>query len=183
MANICVYLGSRRGENPDFMAAARHFGQCLAERGHGLVYGGASVGLMGALADATMAAGGEVIGVMPHHLIEREQAHHGLTQLIRVANMHERKSQMASHADAFVMLPGGIGTFEEFFESWTWRYLGLHDKPIGVLDTAGFYRPLLDFLDSTVAQGFLNADTRAAVVSATTPETLLDQLEAALLPA
>lgn len=183
MASICVYLGSRQGENPEFMTAARHFGQCLAERGHSLVYGGASVGLMGVLADATMAAGGEVIGVMPNHLVDREVAHHGLTQLIRVADMHERKSQMASHADAFVMLPGGIGTFEEFFESWTWRYLGLHDKPIGVLDTASFYRPLLDFLDSTVAQGFLNADTRASVVSATTSEALLDQLEAALLPA
>lgn len=176
MASICVYLGSRRGEDPSFMAAAKQFGQCLAERGHGLVYGGASVGLMGALADATMAAGGEVTGVMPHHLIDREQAHTGLTQLIRVADMHERKAQMAQRADAFVMLPGGIGTFEEFFESWTWRYLGLHEKPIGVLDTSGFYRPLLDFLDSTVAQGFLNSDTRASVVSATTPDELLHLL-------
>ncbi|QEM83346.1 TIGR00730 family Rossman fold protein [Halomonas binhaiensis] len=177
MARICVYLGSRQGEDPGFMDAARRFGQCLGERGHGLVYGGASVGLMGALADAALEAGGEVIGVMPHHLVNREQAHHGLTQLIKVADMHERKAQMAERADAFAILPGGIGTLEEFFETWTWRYLNLHDKPIGVLDTNGFYRPLLEFLDTTVAQGFLNADTRAELVSESTPEILLSTLE------
>jgi len=182
MAQICVYLGSREGENPAFLAAARRFGESLGERGHGLVYGGAGVGLMGALADSAMASGAEVVGVMPHHLVDRELAHTGLTRLIRVADMHERKARMAEHADAFVMLPGGIGTLEEFFETWTWRYLGLHAKPIGVLDSAGFYRPLLDFLDTTVAEGFLNADTRRSLVSGTTPEALLDLIEARLSP-
>lgn len=180
MSRFCVYLGSRDGRDPQFLEAARRFGSELGQRGHTLVYGGARIGLMGALADATMAAGGEAIGVMPDHLVEREQAHHGLTELIRVRNMHERKANMAAHADAFVMLPGGIGTLEEFFEAWTWRYLGLHDKPIGILDTAGFYAPLLTFLDNTVEQGFLNARTRTELIDAPTPAELLDALEARL---
>ena len=117
---------------------------------------------------------------MPDHLVEREQAHRGLTELIRVRNMHERKASMARHADAFVVLPGGIGTLEEFFEAWTWHYLGLHDKPIGVLDSAGFYSPLLAFLDSTVAHGFLNARTRAELFDAAEPGELLDILETRL---
>ncbi|WP_373191257.1 TIGR00730 family Rossman fold protein [Halomonas sp.] len=177
MARFCVYLGSRKGRDPQFLAAVRQLGGELARRGHGLVYGGARVGLMGTLADAVMAAGGEVIGVMPDHLVEREQAHHGLSELVRVRNMHERKASMAAHADAFLMLPGGIGTLEEFFEAWTWQYLGLHDKPIGVLDIAGFYTPLLAFLDTTVAQGFLNGRTRAELIDAADPTELLDALE------
>ncbi|MBB3191221.1 TIGR00730 family Rossman fold protein [Halomonas cerina] len=180
MARFCVYLGSREGNAPQFVEATRQLGHQLARRGHGLVYGGARVGLMGELADTVMVAGGEVVGVMPDHLVEREQAHHGLTRLIRVHNMHERKASMAAHADAFIVLPGGIGTLEEFFEAWTWQYLGLHDKPIGVLDTAGFYAPLLAFLDSTVTHGFLNARTRDALVDATEPDTLLEALETAL---
>ncbi|GHE22428.1 TIGR00730 family Rossman fold protein [Halomonas urumqiensis] len=180
MSKFCVYLGSRDGRDPQFLAAARRFGETLGRRGHTLVYGGARIGMMGALAEATMAAGGKAIGVMPDHLVEREQAHHGLTELIRVRNMHERKSSMAGHADAFVVLPGGIGTLEEFFEAWTWHYLGLHDKPIGVLDTAGFYAPLLSFLDSTVEHGFLNGRTRAELIDAAEPEALLDVLEARL---
>ncbi len=177
MARFCVYLGSRKGRDPQFLAAVRQLGGELARRGHGLIYGGARVGLMGTLADAVMAAGGEVIGVMPDHLVEREQAHHGLSELVRVRNMHERKASMAAHADAFLMLPGGIGTLEEFFEAWTWQYLDLHDKPIGVLDIAGFYTPLLAFLDTTVAQGFLNGRTRAELIDAADPTELLDALE------
>ncbi len=180
MARFCVFLGSREGRDPRFLADARALGEALARRGHSLVYGGARIGMMGALADAALAAGGEVVGVMPDHLVEREQAHHGLTRLIRVRNMHERKASMAAHADAFLMLPGGIGTLEEFFEAWTWHYLGLHDKPIGVLDSEGFYAPLLAFLDSTVEQGFLNARTRAELLDAAEPLELIERVEARL---
>lgn len=180
MPRFCVYLGSRDGHDPQFLETARELGRDLARRGHTLVYGGARIGLMGALANAALAEGGEVIGVMPDHLVEREQAHRGLTELIRVSNMHDRKASMAAHADAFIVLPGGIGTLEEFFEVWTWHYLGLHDKPIGVLDTGGFYGPLLAFLDNTVEQGFLNARTRAELLDATEPSELLDILEARL---
>jgi uncharacterized protein (TIGR00730 family) len=180
MSRICVYLGSREGRDPIYLEAARAFGRELARRGHGLVFGGARIGMMGALADAVMAHGGEAIGVMPDHLVEREQAHRNLSELIRVRNMHERKASMAAHADAFVVLPGGIGTLEEFFEAWTWHYLGLHDKPIGVLDTDGFYSPLLAFLDATVARGFLDDRTRADLVDATGPGELLDALESRL---
>ncbi|MFG6668432.1 TIGR00730 family Rossman fold protein [Halomonas sp. HNIBRBA4712] len=180
MARICVYLGSREGKSPAFMDAARALGTELAGRGHTLVYGGARIGLMGALADATLKAGGEVIGVMPDHLVEREQAHYGLTELIRVANMHERKATMAAHADAFIALPGGIGTFEELFEVWTWGYLGLHQKPLALLDTEGFYAPLLGFLDNTVEQGFLAPTTRAMLMDADTPKALVEALESRL---
>ncbi|MEQ5800748.1 TIGR00730 family Rossman fold protein [Halomonas sp. H10-9-1] len=180
MPRFCIFLGSREGRDPQYLADARRLGEALARRGHTLVYGGARIGMMGALADAVLEAGGEVIGVMPDHLVEREQAHRGLTQLIHVRNMHERKASMAAHADAFIMLPGGIGTLEEFFEAWTWHYLGLHDKPIGVLDSVGFYSPLLAFLDNTVEQGFLNARTRAELFDASTPLELLDMLEARL---
>lgn len=183
MSRFCVYLGSRDGRDPQFLDATRRLGRELARRGHTLVYGGARIGLMGALADAVMAGGGEAIGVMPDHLVEREQAHHGLSELIRVRNMHERKANMATHADAFIVLPGGIGTLEEFFEAWTWHYLGLHDKPIGVLDTGGFYAPLLAFLDSTVEHGFLNGRTRAELIDAAEPAALLDALEARLTTA
>lgn len=180
MARFCVFLGSREGRDPRFLTDARALGEALARRGHTLVYGGARIGMMGALADAALGAGGEVVGVMPDHLVEREQAHRGLTRLIHVRNMHERKASMASHADAFIALPGGIGTLEELFEAWTWQYLGLHDKPIGVLDTAGFFSPLLDFLDTTVEQGFLNPTTRNCLLAAETPPALLDALEARL---
>lgn len=180
MSRFCVYLGSRTGEKPAFMAAAQALGRELALRGHGLVYGGAQIGLMGALADAVLEHGGDVIGVMPHHLVEREQAHTGLPTLIRVNNMHERKASMAAHADAFIALPGGIGTLEELFEAWTWHYLGLHDKPLGVLNTANFYTPLLSFLDNTVEHGFLAAPTRANLLAANEPAALLDALESQL---
>lgn len=182
MPRVCVYLGSREGHDPRFREAAVALGRGIAERGLGLVYGGASIGLMGAVADAALDAGGEVIGVMPHHLVDREMAHLGLSKLIRVDNMHERKASMAAHADAFVALPGGIGTLEELFEVWTWQYLGLHDKPVGLLDVAGFYQPLLRFLDNAVDAGFLAARTRAQLQHASTPESLLDSFEARLKP-
>lgn len=180
MARFCVYLGSRSGEHSDFRQAATALGTAIAERGHTLVYGGARIGLMGELANATLDAGGEVIGVMPDHLVEREQAHFGLTELIRVPDMHARKATMAANADAFMALPGGIGTLEELFEIWTWGYLGLHEKPLGVLNVQDFYSPLLTFLDSTVGHGFLNTPTRDMLLDATTPEALLDALEARL---
>ncbi|MBR2512510.1 MAG: TIGR00730 family Rossman fold protein [Halomonas sp.] len=180
MSRICVYLGSREGNSPVFCQVARTLGAALAARGHTLVYGGARIGLMGELANAALEAGGKVIGVMPDHLVEREQAHFGLTELIRVPNMHERKATMAANADAFIALPGGIGTFEELFEIWTWGYLGLHDKPMGLLDTEGFYAPLLTFLDNTVSHGFLAQTTRNMLVDAPTPIQLLEMLEGEL---
>lgn len=180
MSRICVYLGSREGNSPVFCQVARTLGAALAARGHTLVYGGARIGLMGELANAALEAGGKVIGVMPDHLVEREQAHFGLTELIRVPNMHERKATMAANADAFIALPGGIGTFEELFEIWTWGYLGLHDKPLGLLDTEGFYAPLLTFLDNTVSHGFLAQTTRDMLVDAPTPIQLLEMLEGQL---
>ncbi|AVI61565.1 TIGR00730 family Rossman fold protein [Halomonas sp. GFAJ-1] len=180
MSRICVYLGSREGNSPVFCQVARTLGAALAARGHTLVYGGARIGLMGELANAALEAGGKVIGVMPDHLVEREQAHFGLTELIRVPNMHERKATMAANADAFIALPGGIGTFEELFEIWTWGYLGLHDKPMGLLDTEGFYAPLLTFLDNTVSHGFLAQTTRDMLVDAPTPIQLLEMLEGQL---
>ncbi|PRY63160.1 hypothetical protein B0H98_109166 [Vreelandella songnenensis] len=177
MSRICVYLGSREGNSPAFRQAAQALGTALAVRGHTLVYGGARIGLMGELANAALAAGGHVIGVMPDHLVEREQAHFGLTELIRVANMHERKATMAANADAFIAMPGGIGTFEELFEIWTWGYLGLHEKPMGLLNIEDFYGPLMTFLNNTVDQGFLAQPTRDMLKDAQTPEALLDILE------
>ncbi|CAM3498595.1 MULTISPECIES: LOG family protein [Halomonas] len=177
MSRICVYLGSREGNSPGFRLATNALGRALAARGHTLVYGGARLGLMGELANAALEAGGDVIGVMPDHLVDREQAHFGLSELIRVRNMHERKATMAANADAFIALPGGIGTFEELFETWTWGYLGLHTKPMGLLNIDEFYSPLLTFLDSTVGHGFLASATRDMLLDAATPNELLDALE------
>ncbi|MDR5899946.1 TIGR00730 family Rossman fold protein [Halomonas vilamensis] len=180
MARLCVYLGSRPGNSPEFRHAAIELGTGLAKRGHTLVYGGARIGLMGELANAVLNAGGKAIGVMPDHLVEREQAHFGLTELIRVSDMHERKATMASQADGFIALPGGIGTFEELFEIWTWGYLGLHDKPLGLLNINDFYSPLLTFLDNTVSHGFLGAATREMLLDAEVTSDLLDAMEAQL---
>jgi uncharacterized protein (TIGR00730 family) len=176
MHRICVYLGSREGASPHHRQQAEALGAAIAERGWGLVYGGARAGLMGALADAALAAGGEVVGVIPQALVRNEKAHTGLTRLIEVADMHERKAQMAALADGFVTLPGGIGTLEELFETWTWQYLRFHAKPIAVLDSDGFYAPLLEFLDRTVEAGFLDADTRARLISEREITPLLDRL-------
>ena len=154
--SLCVYCGSRNGAGPEFGALATLVGQWIGSRGGQLVYGGGNNGLMGVLADATLAAGGRVVGVIPHALVEREWAKRDCTELHVVDNMHERKRMMAERADAFLALPGGIGTFEEFFEVWTWKQLGYHDKPVGLLNADGYYEPLLAFLQSSVRHGFMN---------------------------
>jgi uncharacterized protein (TIGR00730 family) len=178
MRRVCVYAGSNRGADPAFAEAARDLAAALVERGIGLVYGGGKVGLMGEIADAALAAGGEAIGVMPQALIDREIGHRGLTELRVVGSMHERKAQMAEIADAFVALPGGIGTLEELIEVYTWSQLGLHRKASGLLNVAGYYDHLEAFLDHAVAQDFLPAQHRALLVSAPTPGELLDRLDA-----
>jgi hypothetical protein len=154
--SLCVYCGSRPGNSPEFAALARQVGTWIGRHGGQLVYGGGHNGLMGILADAALAAGARVIGVIPKALVEKEWAHTGCTELHIVENMHERKRIMAEHADAFLALPGGIGTLEEFFEVWTWRQLGYHDKPVGLLNLGGFYDSLLTFLGSAVTSGFMN---------------------------
>ena len=154
--SVCVYCGSRTGTAPEFAAVAIQTGHWIGERGGQLVYGGGNNGLMGVLADATLAAGGRVVGVIPHTLVEREFAKRDCTELHVVDNMHERKHMMAERADAFLALPGGIGTLEELFETWTWKQLGYHDKPLGLLNAGGYYEPLLAFLHSSVRQGFMD---------------------------
>ena len=153
--SVCVYCGSREGLRPAYAEAARTVGQWIGAHGGQLVYGGGRQGLMGIVADATLAAGGRVVGVIPRALVEKEWAHHGCTELHVVETMHERKRLMAEHADAFLALPGGIGTFEEFFEVWTWRQLGYHDKPVGLLDLDGYYEGLRRFLAHTVQEQFM----------------------------
>lgn len=171
---ICVYCGSSAGVNETYAEGARALGRMLAEHRITLVYGGASVGLMGQVADAAMESGGRVIGVIPRALAEREVAHHALSQLHIVDSMHERKAMMAELSDGFVALPGGIGTFEELFEIWTWGQLGIHAKPCGVLNIAGFYDPLIDFLDRAVLEGFIKADVRRLLHVAISPLELLE---------
>ncbi len=153
--SLCVYCGSRPGSQPEFSSVAAQVGTWIGKHGGQLVYGGGRNGLMGTVADAALAAGGKVIGVIPKALVDKEQAHHGCTELHVVETMHERKQMMAEHADAFIALPGGIGTLEEFFEVWTWRQLGYHDKPIGLLNVNGYYDSLLTFLQSSVGSGFM----------------------------
>lgn len=175
---VCVYCGSSPGRDPAYAAAAADLARGLAARDIGLVYGGAGVGLMGALADAMLAAGGRVVGVIPETLMRREVAHPGLTDLRVVASMHERKATMAELADAFVALPGGLGTLEELFEMLTWAQLGLHAKPCGAVDTAGYYAPLARFLDGAVAAGFVRPAHRELLLIEPEPETLLRRFEA-----
>ena len=178
--SICVYCGSRPGENPQFAAAASGVGRWIGEQGGQLVYGGGNNGLMGVVADAALAAGARVVGVIPKALVEKEWAKLDCTELHVVDSMHERKRMMAERADAFVALPGGIGTFEELFEVWTWRQLGYHDKPVGLLDVDGYYRPLLAFLHSAVRHGFMS-DWQMQLVrtGADTPLLLRELVEAA----
>ena len=173
MNTICVYCGSNPGKDPVYLEAATAMARTFAERGLRIVYGGAQVGVMGAVADAALAAGGEVVGVIPQLLVDREVAHQGLTELHVVGTMHERKALMAELSDAFVALPGGIGTLEELIEVYTWSYLGIHDKPFAVLNTAGYYDGLTAFLDHTVAQGFLRPEVRAGLLVAADAEALL----------
>lgn len=155
MINIGIFCGSANGSDPVYREAASQTGQFLAEKGMGIIYGGGKVGLMGAVADAALAHGGHVTGVIPQSLVEREIAHTGLTHLHVVANMHERKMKMAALSDAFIAMPGGAGTLEEIFEQWTWAQLGLHAKPCAFHDVNGFYRPLKDMIRQMVEQGFL----------------------------
>ncbi|WP_026360296.1 TIGR00730 family Rossman fold protein [Amycolatopsis nigrescens] len=174
MKRICVFCGSSMGFDPVYAEQARALGTLLAERGIGLVYGGASVGTMGAVADAALAAGGEVIGVIPEHLSRVEIAHAGLTKLHVVADMHQRKAKMAELADGFLALPGGAGTLEELFEVWTWAQLGLHSKPIGLVDVAGYFQPLREFVDHMVDAGFLRTEHRDVITVHKDPVALLE---------
>ena len=174
--SVCVYCGSRPGADPAFAASARSIGQWIGRHGGQLVYGGGHNGLMGILADATLEAGGRVIGVIPTALVEKEWAHTGCTELHIVENMHERKRIMAEHADAFLALPGGIGTLEEFFEVWTWRQLGYHDKPVGLLNLNGYYDHLLAFLQSSARSGFMHEGLMSLVRTGTDVVPLLEAL-------
>jgi uncharacterized protein (TIGR00730 family) len=176
LSSIAVYCGSSRGADPAFATAAASMGRLLAERGIRLVYGGGHVGLMGVIADAVLAGGGEVLGVITRALEAKEVVHRRLTELVVTQTMHERKAAMADAADAFVMLPGGYGTFDEFFEVLTWTQLGIHDKPCGVLDVAGFFAPLRDLLDAATAAGFVLPVHRNLVITESDPAALLDRL-------
>jgi hypothetical protein len=176
MTRICIYAGSSFGASPAYTAAAAAFGTACAQRGLGIVYGGGNVGLMGVLADAALAAGGEVTGVIPRAMIAEERAHHRLTELIAVDSMHERKHRMAQLAEAFVALPGGIGTLEELAEVFTWLQLGLHLKPVGLLNVGGYYDLLLQFLAHMREEQFLTPAHHAMLAVASEPEALLDRL-------
>jgi uncharacterized protein (TIGR00730 family) len=171
--SVCVFCGSRHGNDPAFTAAAQNLGKAIGERGWQLVYGGGNVGLMGEVANATIAAGGRVIGVIPESLKKLEVGHLGLHELHVVPTMHVRKQMMAERADLFIALPGGIGTLEELFEVWTWRQLGYHDQPIGLLNVNGYYDHLLRFMDHSVEQGFLTATQQSSVQVDTEPVRLL----------
>ncbi|WIX79665.1 TIGR00730 family Rossman fold protein [Amycolatopsis carbonis] len=175
LRRICVFCGSSMGFSPAYAEAAAELGKLLAQRGIGLVYGGASVGTMGVVADSALAAGGEVIGVIPEALSSVEIAHAGLTELHVVADMHQRKAKMAALSDGFLTLPGGAGTLEELFEVWTWAQLGLHSKPIGLVDVGGYYGPLVSFADHMVTEGFLGAGYRDLLLVDSDASALLDR--------
>jgi len=176
MKSICVYCGSSSGAQPIYIEQARLLGTCMAQAGLALVYGGASVGLMGAVADAALAAGGNVIGVMPTSLIEKEIDHKGLSELHVVSNMHTRKAKMAELSDGFIAMPGGAGTLEEFFEMWTWSQLGYHLKPCGLLNVAGYFDGLITFMRHTVEEKFVKAEHVDMVLVETEPQALLQRL-------
>lgn len=175
---VCVFAGSGAGASPSYAAAAGALGLALVERGLALVYGGGSIGLMGVVADAVLGAGGEATGVIPDALFEREICHEGLTDLHVVDSMHERKARMYDLSDAFVALPGGLGTFEETLEILTWSQLGLHAKPVGLLDTDAYYRELIAFLDHAVEEQFVHPRHRARLLHGTDPGDLLDAFAA-----
>ncbi len=176
MRRVCVFCGSRTGDGPVYADCARQLGAALARRGLGLVYGAGNVGLMGVLADAALAQGGEVIGVIPRALVDRELAHAGLSQLHIVETMHQRKALMADLSDAFVALPGGYGTADELFEILTWAQLGIHQKPIGLVNVAAFFDPLVAWIDHCVRAGFIRLQHRDLLATAAEPEALLDLL-------
>ncbi|MFI5461429.1 MAG: TIGR00730 family Rossman fold protein [Isosphaerales bacterium] len=174
--NICVYCGSAVGIHPEYAAAASSLGRALARHGFGLVYGGGRVGLMGMVADAVLEGGGTAIGVIPEPLAVKEVAHDGLTELHVVADMHQRKAMMARRASAFLTLPGGIGTFEEFFETLSWAMLGLHRKPMGILNVAGYFDPLLALLDHAVAAGLARSEHLKLLLVSSDPEAAVSDL-------
>ena len=176
MKRLCVFCGSRGGAAPIYAEMTRQLGRTMASRGLGLVFGGGHVGLMGALADVLLQSGGEVIGVIPQGLVDRELAHQGCTQLHITRSMHERKAVMADLADAFVALPGGFGTLDETFEMLTWAQLGLHGKPVGLLNVNGYFDALLAFLDHTVREGFIKPAHRQLLLAAASSDVLLDAL-------
>jgi uncharacterized protein (TIGR00730 family) len=178
MNRICVFCGTNPGSRPAYGAAARQLGQVLAEAGIELVYGGASVGIMGQLADSVQEHGGHVTGIIPQQLVEKEAAHTGIRNLIVVASMHQRKSQMADLSDGFVALPGGIGTLEGFFEILTWGQLGIHAKPSGILNVEGYFDGLTGFLDHAVREGFLTEAHRNAIIVESSPGPLLERMRA-----
>lgn len=178
MQSVCVFCGSASGTDPAYVDAATALGQLLAAQGLTLVYGGACVGLMGAVADAVLAAGGKAIGVLPDFLRRKELAHPRLTELHVVSSMHERKARMAELSDGFIAMPGGMGTLEEFCEIITWAQLGLHEKPCGLLNIQEYYAPLLQFVDRMAAEGFLKEKQKGLVLSSDTPEGLLAAMRA-----
>lgn len=172
--SVCVFCGSRVGDNPAYALAASHLGTLLASKNIQLVYGAGNIGLMGVVADACLAANGKVVGVIPTKLVEKEVAHKGLTELIVVESMHERKALMASKSDAFVALPGGFGTCDELFEILTWAQLGIHHKPIGILNTDGFFNPLLAWIDQMIDQGFVKQRFKELLLVAEKPDELME---------
>ena len=176
MRSVCVFCGSSAGGRPEYAASACALGRVLAQGGRRLVYGGASVGLMGEVANAALEAGGEVVGVIPRALVRKEVVHDGLSELRVVDSMHTRKGMMADLSDAFVVLPGGLGTLEEMFEVWTWAQLGIHGKPIGLLDSGDYWKPLSVFLDHAVAEGFIRQAHRGMLRTTTDPAELVSQL-------
>jgi len=182
MQRICVYCGSSPGHRPAYREEAGRLGRVMARRGLGLVYGGASVGVMGAVADAVLAEGGQAIGVIPSSLATREVAHDGLSELIVVSSMHERKAKMAELSDGFIALPGGWGTFEEIFEMLTWAQLGFHEKPCALLDVEGYYGDLFRFLEKALAEGFVRPEHQQMILMDDDPERLLDRFAAYRAP-
>ena len=176
MRSVCVFCGSNPGTRPEYRASAEATGELLARSGVRLVFGGGAIGLMGAVAAAAMRAGGEVVGVIPAALDRREIANRAVTELHIVDTMHERKAMMAELSDGFLALPGGLGTYEELFEVWTWAQLGIHAKPIGLLNVAGFYDPLLTFLASAAGEGFLRPEHLDLLVAETDPTSLIERM-------
>lgn len=183
MRRVCVFCGSRAGVNPAYRSAAENTGRSLAERGIELVYGGGNVGLMGIVADACLAAGGKVVGVIPRALMDWEVGHEGLTRLEVVDSMHTRKARMAELAEGFIALPGGLGTFEELFEILTWAQLGFHSKPVAVFNVDGYYQPLIQLMDRGVAEGFMKAENRGLLLVENTIDAVLRAMGAYHPPA
>jgi uncharacterized protein (TIGR00730 family) len=181
MKTICVYCGSKPGADPVYTVAARSLARAMTDRGIGLVYGGASIGLMGTMADAVLAGGCTVTGVIPGALFKREVAHQGLTEIIEVGSMHQRKEKMASLCDGFIALPGGFGTLEELFEAITWCQLRIHTKPIGLLNVSGYYDQLADFIDHAVDQGFIRPAHQSLYTMDSDADTLIGKMENLLL--